>query len=185
MSKSKIYTRTGDTGMTSLIGNNRVEKSHPRLEAYGTIDELNACLGILRSYPIDEISNANIIRIQKQLFVIGAHLATETSNNDKYHSNNADEEIKFLETEMDKIDDDWPPLKSFVIPGGNIVSAQCNNARTVCRRAERRINALFVDNFVEGWILQYINRLSDYLFVLARYFSKKFEEKEILWLPKL
>jgi cob(I)alamin adenosyltransferase len=181
MTKSKVYTRTGDTGMTSLIGNKRVEKNHPRLEAYGTIDELNACLGVLRSYPIDEISSENIIRIQKQLFVIGSHLATEKSENDKNYENTANEEIAFLELEMDRMDNELPPLKSFIIPGGHIVAAQCNMARTVCRRAERKIIALSVDNFVETWILQYINRLSDYFFILTRFFSKKFEEKEISW----
>ena len=185
MNKSKIYTRTGDSGTTALIGGRRIEKSHPRLEAYGTIDELNACLGVLRSYPVDEKSKDNIIRIQKLLFVIGSSLATELTDKENIGQKNVDDEIKFLETEIDKMNNILPQMKNFIIPGGNIISAQCNLTRTVCRRAERKINSLRTEIFIENWILQYINRLSDFLFVLTRFFSKNFEEKENYWVQNL
>ena len=183
--KSKIYTRTGDLGTTSLIGGKRIEKNHQRLEAYGTIDELNACLGILRSYPVDETSNNSIIRIQQQLFRIGASLATELTENKNIAQKDIDDEIKFLETEIDRMDNILPDMKNFIIPGGHIISAQCNLTRTVCRRAERKINSLRTEIFIENWILQYINRLSDFLFVLTRFFSKNFEEKENYWVQNL
>jgi cob(I)alamin adenosyltransferase len=171
----KIYTRTGDIGSTALIGGKRVKKSHQRIEAYGTIDELNACFGVLRSYIVDETSHQNIIRIQKQLFVIGAHLATELTGNEIFAQEEFEDEIKFLETEIYTMEINLTPMKHFVLPGGHIVSGQCNLVRTICRRAERRINALAHVCFIENWILRYINRLSDYLFVLSRFFSKKFE----------
>ena len=178
--KSKIYTKTGDTGLTSLIGGKRVKKCDLKVEAYGTIDELIAILGVLRSYPTDEISQESIIRIQKELFTIGSCLA---SINPIYNELN-DSEIYFLESEIDRITDKLPPIKNFVIPGGNIISAQCNLARTICRRAERKMCEISSKNPIEKEILMYINRLSDYLFVLARHFSKYFEENEILFVPE-
>ena len=178
--KSKIYTKTGDTGETSLIGGKRVLKCNPRVEAYGTVDELIAVLGVLRSYPIDENSQENILRIQKQLFVVGSCLATLNPDHNKLNK----EEINFLESEIDSITDNLQPIKDFIIPGGHFISAQCNFARTICRRVERKICEISSKIPVEKEILVYINRLSDYLFVLARFFSKKFEENENLFVSK-
>jgi len=170
MSKSKIYTRSGDAGTTSLIGGMRVKKNSPRIEAYGTIDELIASLGVLRSLSIDDLSKESILRIQKQLFKIGASLANPLINN----AQGDDKEIEFLESEIDRIEIYLPPLKNFIIPGGHPVSAQCNMARTVCRRAERKIIEIPIEDSTFQWNIKYINRLSDYLFILSRHFSNYF-----------
>ena len=169
MSSGKIYTKTGDSGTTGIIGGKRVEKHNPRLEAYGTIDELCASLGVLLSYPIDDTSKESIIRIQKHLFVISSCLATESSETTENHYKHNEKETEFLESEIDRMEKSLPHLKSFIVPGGHLASAQCNLARTVCRRAERRICAFFSDSYLENNIISYINRLSDYLFVLARF----------------
>ncbi|MDR2927639.1 MAG: cob(I)yrinic acid a,c-diamide adenosyltransferase [Cytophagaceae bacterium] len=183
----KIYTKTGDKGKTGLIGGTRVDKSHPRLEAYGEVDELNAHLGLLRSYPIDDKSIEALIHIQQQLFVVGSYLATDVlfSELKTRLKTDARKEIEFLENEIDCMEEQIPPMKYFVLPGGHPAPSQCHIARTVCRRAERRINAMTVNDFVDEWILIYINRLSDYLFMLSRYLSKYFDEKEISWKPDL
>ena len=180
---SKIYTRTGDVGKTSLIGGKRVQKEDPRLEAYGTIDELSASLGILRSFPIDALSIENIIRIQKHLFIISAELAIDSpispDNNPLIH----EKETLFLESEIDRMEENFTKLKYFIIPGGHPVSAQCNMSRTICRRAERRICSIINDFSISKNIIVYINRLSDYLFILGRFFANSFKEQEIFWKP--
>ena len=171
MSRGKIYTRKGDKGTTGLIGGKRVEKDNPRIEAYGTLDELCASLGILRSSPLDDISKQNIFRIQKFLFIIGASLASETSENTQSNLQNYETETGFLETEIDRMEKLLPKLNNFLIPGDNPIEAQCNMARTICRRAERRICAVVSENSIEKPIIAYINRLSDFLFVLGRFLS--------------
>ena len=179
---AKVYTKTGDRGTTGLIGGTRVEKHHLRLEAYGTVDELSSHIGLLRSYPIDERSVEVLIRIQKQLFVLSSYLATDTTVS-SLKSRLDDKEVEFLEAEIDRMEEKLPPMKYFILPGGHHASAQCNVTRTVCRRAERRINAVVLQSVEDEKVLRYINRLSDYLFVLSRHLSDFFNEKEIIWMP--
>ena len=186
MKKSQVYTKTGDKGLTSLIGGTRVEKHHFRLEAYGTVDELNAHLGVIRSYEIDKTSAAILVGIQNQLFTIGSYLATDESVSDLRTRLKTDEqEIEFLETEMDRLESALPALTNFVLPGGHPALAHCHVARTVCRRAERRVNAMAQEVIVDEWVIRYLNRLSDYLFVLARHLSNYFKVDEIPWVSGL
>ncbi len=186
MKKSQIYTKTGDQGSTGLIGGTRVPKYHYRLEAYGTVDELNAQIGMIRAWPADVHTNSLLTRIQEQLFMIGAYLATDDagSNLRKKMPQN-DVEIEILETEMDEMESKLPPLKNFILPGGHPAVAQCHVVRTVCRRAERRVNQMATETEVAPWVMKYLNRLSDYFFVLSRRLSKYFEINEIPWKPEL
>ncbi|MCW3805557.1 cob(I)yrinic acid a,c-diamide adenosyltransferase [Plebeiibacterium marinum] len=186
MAKSIVYTKTGDRGRTSLIGGTRIPKNDVRLEAYGTVDELNTCIGMIRSYEIDSGSKDRLIDIQKKLFEIGAYLATDSNVADLREKMNYDEsEIQQLEEEMDRMEAALPPLKYFVLPGGDPCISYCHISRTVCRRAERRILTMAEYSEVHPWVIKYINRLSDYLFVLSRYLSKHFEVNEIPWIPEL
>ena len=186
MAKSQVYTKTGDKGKTSLIGGTRVEKHHYRLEAYGTVDELNAHIGMIRSWPNESFINENIIRIQNQLFKIGAYLATDDTMSDLRSRLNCDEsEIEVLEKEMDKMEESLPPLKNFILPGGHPAPTYAHIARTICRRAERRVNEMAKKTEVATWVIRYLNRLSDYFFVLARYLSNFHKNNEIPWKPKL
>jgi len=186
MTKSQIYTKTGDKGSTSLIGGTRVQKHHYRLEAYGTIDELNAQIGMVRSWTADKNTNAMLIRIQEQLFMIGSYLATDATISDLRTKIPDDEaEIETLEHEMDKMENSLPVLNNFILPGGHPASAQCHIVRTICRRAERRVNQMAAETEVASWVIRYLNRLSDYFFVLSRYLSKYFEIDEIRWKPGL
>ncbi|MDR2473661.1 MAG: cob(I)yrinic acid a,c-diamide adenosyltransferase [Tannerella sp.] len=181
MKKSNVYTRTGDAGMTSLVGGARVPKTHPRLEAYGTIDELNSFIGLLVAEMTDaptlrRTSETNILQslsvIQSKLFDIGAYLATDPEQTSFTPAAAVtDEDIKYLEEAIDLIDDKLPKMKSFVIPGGCKTAALIHVCRTVCRRAERAMFAIETPNSLNGSSLPitYINRLSDYLFVMARY----------------
>lgn len=167
----KVYTKTGDKGETSLVGGQRVPKTHERIESYGSIDELNSWLGLIAAQNIAEKHKTLLHNIQKILFIIGSHLACPDQKiADTLPKLNASE-IALLEQNIDEMDAMLPKLKNFIIPGGNTLSAYCHIARTVCRRAERnilRINDFNPDDFV----LIYINRLSDYLFVLARFCSE-------------
>ncbi len=164
MKKAVIYTRTGDKGSTSLIGGNRVAKDHPRVEAYGTLDELNAQLGILLIAMNGIEQCATIEQIEKNIIIISATLANENSTTLPIDNKAIDE----LEQEIDKIDAMLPPIHSFLLPGKNFASAQANLCRTVCRRAERRIVTLTKICDIAPEILKYINRISDYLFTLSR-----------------
>jgi cob(I)alamin adenosyltransferase len=186
MAKSKIYTKTGDKGKTSLIGGTRVPKHHYRLEAYGTVDELNAHIGMIRFWSTDEHTNSILTAIQEKLFMIGAYLATDDTISDlRDKLDGREQEIASLEEEMDKMESSLPPLKNFILPGGHPAAAQCHIVRTVCRRAERRINQMAAETEVAPWIIRYINRLSDYFFVLSRFLSKYFNNDEIPWKLKL
>ncbi|SFE13256.1 cob(I)yrinic acid a,c-diamide adenosyltransferase [Thermophagus xiamenensis] len=186
MKKSRIYTKTGDRGKTVLIGGTMVPKHHYRLEAYGTIDELNAQIGLIRAFSNDESTNSNLERIQQELFDIGAYLATDDTVSDlRSKIKQGEAEINFLENEIDSIDQSLPPLTSFILPGGHPAVAQCHVARTVCRRAERRVVQMAEESDVAPWIIQYLNRLSDYFFVLSRYLAKCHDNEEIRWHPKL
>ena len=168
----KIYTKTGDDGTTGLVGGNRVKKYNLRLEAYGTIDELNAVIGVLQSFDIPESDRKLLIHIQNKLFNIGSRLASDEKG-DVITAGLAitEEHIRFLENAMDDIEKIVPPLTDFILPGGEITVAQCHVARTVCRRAERRIVEFSETKPVQPEIIKYINRLSDYFFMLSRKLS--------------
>lgn len=187
----KIYTKTGDTGTTALFGGTRVPKHHLRIESYGTLDELNAHLGLLRDQPIEEELKANLIEIQKKLFIIGAILATDPQ---KAKLKNGKErldikkiknsDVEFLEKEIDRMETKLPEMTHFVLPGGHPIVSYCHIARCVCRRAERYSTALYEQEPFESFALKYLNRLSDYLFVLARKLNNDLQAEEIKWIPE-
>ena len=174
----KIYTKKGDSGTTSIIGKNNVDKHHMRIEAYGTIDELNSYLGLLSSYNhVDFITQKKQLSlIQNILFKIGSSLA---SQNMKYKLSNSD--IEKLERYIDKIEIYLPALTSFILPSGTTWSSYAHIARCVCRRSERRITLLNINEEIDQNIIKFINRLSDYLFVLARYINKINDVDEVKW----
>lgn len=186
----KIYTKTGDKGTTGLYGGTRVSKGHLRIESYGTIDELNSYLGLIRDQKLDSHTFESIIKIQKEMFVIGAVLATpldkEVLKNGKKRlaeTQVTEEMISFLEKEIDLIDKELPPMTHFVLPGGHTLVSYCHIARSICRRAERLIVVLMEEEAIELNVLKYINRLSDYLFVLARKLTFDNKAEEIKWIP--
>ena len=166
----KIYTRTGDRGQTSLVGGKRVSKTHPRLEAYGTVDELSSHLGLLSSQLTDHHHRQTILTIQQTLFSLSAILATEPESKWQPEPLSPSHTEK-LEAEIDHLQQQLPALHSFIIPGGSQAACQAHVCRTVCRRAERCILALTEEIEVSADVLRYVNRLSDYLFVLARHLN--------------
>ena len=181
----KIYTKTGDRGETSLIGGKRVPKHHIRIEAYGTVDELISHIGLLRDQDIQEYAKESLVQIQNHLMVASAILASDCYDCGYKLPDLKDDWIKFLEMEIDSIDKTLEQLSSFIIPGGHQVVSICHIARTVCRRAERTVNHLSEVEKVPVEVLIYLNRLSDYLFVLARKLSVDFQVVERRWLPDL
>ena len=187
----KIYTKTGDKGTTALFGGTRVPKHHLRIEAYGTVDELNSYIGLIRDQNIDETYINSLIRIQNELFTLGAMLATppekEVLKNGKERLNIPKvnlSSIEHLENEIDQMNAELPPMTNFILPGGNQTVSFCHVARCVCRRAERLATSLHESESINQDILMYLNRLSDYLFVLARKLTKDLSAKEIPWVPK-
>lgn len=181
MKITKVYTRTGDQGETSLVGGVRIKKSHIRLEAYGTVDELSAHLGMLASM-IENDEHDFIIRIQNNLFSVCTHLATDQSQTPLYPSAHlAEGEIASLEERIDNLMKQLPERQGFVLPGGVPAACQAHICRTVCRRAERRIAALAEEAQIAPEMQQYINRLSDYLFVLAKIINFNQGKSEIVW----
>ena len=182
----KIYTRTGDDGTTGLIGGSRVKKYDLRLEAYGTVDELNSFLGVVRSLQTDEHADLVLEKIQNKLFVIGANLASDnTITLIKKQMPVGETDILLLEQEMDAMNEVLPELKNFILPGGSQATSFCHVARTVCRRAERLIVELSEKAEVDPNLIKFINRLSDYLFVLSRKVSIDQKSAEILWSPEI
>lgn len=182
----KIYTRTGDNGTTGLVGGTRVKKYDIRLEAYGTIDELNSYIGLIRTLQSDEQADRILEKVQNKLFVIGANLATEESIGEiKRQLPVNKQDIVILEEAMDQMTAELPELRNFILPGGCQASSFCHVARTVCRRAERRIVELAEKTEVDQNLITFVNRLSDYLFVLSRKVSKDQKAAEILWSPEL
>lgn len=177
----KIYTKTGDTGETSLFAGGRVDKDHLRLHAYGTIDELNSILGMARAQRLDSALDEKIRRVQTELFQIGADLATPLETEAKWIVRVDEAGIGNLEQEIDDLDATLPPLKNFIIPGGTQAAATLHVARTVCRRAERWIVALKKETEINPLVLQYINRLSDWLFVMARAANARDGVGDVLW----
>ena len=187
----KIYTKTGDKGTTALFGGTRVPKHHIRIDSYGTVDELNSYIGLIRDQKIDTLTKNVLITIQNKLFTVGAILATdpekavlksgkERLNIPKISS----EDIELLEKEMDRMEEVLPPMTHFVLPGGHETVSFCHIARCVCRRAERLATALYEISPFEENTLSYLNRLSDYLFVLARKLSFDLKAEEIKWIPE-
>ncbi|MCB0523950.1 MAG: cob(I)yrinic acid a,c-diamide adenosyltransferase [Lewinellaceae bacterium] len=177
----RIYTRTGDKGETALFGGRRVPKSHLRVDAYGTIDELNAFTGAFRDSVLDADLKEKLGVVQHRLFSIGAHLATDPAKN----NSDADifkEDVEWLEADMDSMEKVLPPLRHFILPGGHDTVSKCHICRTVCRRAERLTVAIDqAGEPVEELVLQYLNRLSDWFFVLSRKLAKDLHAEEVIW----
>ena len=187
----KIYTKTGDKGTTSLFGGTRVPKHHIRIDSYGTVDELNSWLGLIRDQESSDETNEILITIQDRLFTVGAILATDPekailkSGKERLNIPKVSEEdITLLEQEIDKMNESLPPMTHFILPGGHQAVSFCHIARCVCRRAERISTELYENEPFDPRVLKYLNRLSDYLFVLARKLSFDLKAKEVKWIPK-
>ena len=187
---TRIYTRTGDKGTTALVGGKRVPKESGRLEAYGTVDELNAVVGIVRTYLIEHEARLGddyvwysemLRRIQNELFDVGSELATPPDAEYEGMHKMSAAEVTLLEREMDRMEKDLEPLKSFTLPGGGVLNAFLHQARTVCRRAERVLWAVKREEDIGDQLIIYINRLSDHLFVQSRWIAKRLGEAEFLW----
>ena len=183
----KIYTKTGDGGKTSLIGGTKVPKSHLRIEAYGTVDELNSYIGLCKDLLTDESGQTILVEIQDRLFTIGSSLACDPIKEPKMRIPDLlEKDVELLENEMDKMNEALPEMKSFILPGGHVTISHLHIARCVCRRAERCCVRLELENLeVESIIIKYLNRLSDYLFVLSRYAGYQLKIDEIPWRPRV
>ncbi|QXP74118.1 cob(I)yrinic acid a,c-diamide adenosyltransferase [Tenacibaculum sp. HL-MS23] len=187
----KIYTKTGDKGTTALFGGTRVPKHHLRIESYGTVDELNSYIGLIRDKNTDDLLRNSLSKIQSELFTLGAMLATppekETLKNGKERLNIhkiTAASIQFLEDQMDFMNKSLPQMTHFILPGGHETVSFCHIARCVCRRAERLSVALNEEEEINSAVLMYLNRLSDYLFVLARKLSQDLNAEEVKWIPE-
>jgi len=187
----KIYTKTGDTGTTALFGGTRVPKHHIRIESYGTVDELNSWLGLIRDQDIHEDSKAQLISIQENLFTVGAILATDPETallkNGKERLNIpkiTQVHHYFLEHAIDSMEESLAPMTHFILPGGHTSVSYCHIARTVCRRAERMATQLHEVYPTDIQVISYLNRLSDYLFVLSRKIAEESKAREVKWIPE-
>jgi cob(I)alamin adenosyltransferase len=183
----KIYTKTGDKGTTSLIGGTKVPKSHLRIEAYGTVDELNSYIGLCRDLLEDKIGRHILREVQDRLFTIGSTLACDPVKEPKMRIPDLKEDdVLLLEKEIDKMNEQVSPMKNFILPGGHPTVSHIHIGRCICRRAERCCVRLELDKEeVEQIVIKYLNRLSDYLFVLARFISWQLKAEEIAWKPRL
>jgi len=183
----KIYTKTGDSGKTSLLGGTKVFKNNPRIEAYGTVDELNSYIGLLSDFSNDDNAKNILKEIQDRLFTIGAELACDPEKNSRITLPDLHEsDVELLEKEIDKMQDQLPVMQNFILPGGNPAVSFAHVARCVCRRAERcTVNLQENSGAVDQLIIKYLNRLSDYLFVLARYLGMKNNAPEIIWKARM
>jgi len=187
----KVYTKTGDTGTTALFGGTRVSKNHIRIESYGTVDELNSHIGLIRDQEINFIYKQVLIEVQDRLFTVGAILATppekEIMKSGEKRLQNLgilESDIEFLEKEIDKMEESLPPMTHFILPGGHTTVSYCHIARCVCRRAERLSVHLNDIEPTDELVIKYLNRLSDYLFVLARKLSHDLKGDEVQWIPR-
>jgi len=187
----KVYTKTGDKGTTALFGGTRVPKHHIRIESYGTVDELNSHIGLIRDQEINKQYKNVLAEIQDRLFTVGAILATppekETLKNGEKRLQNLgiqESDIEFLEKEIDTMEVSLPPMTHFVLPGGHTTVSYCHIARCVCRRAERLATHLNEIEATDAYVIKYLNRLSDYLFVLARKLSSDLNAEEVQWIPR-
>jgi cob(I)alamin adenosyltransferase len=187
----KVYTKTGDNGTTALFGGTRVPKDHARIDSYGTVDELNSYIGLIRDQEINQRYKDILIEIQDRLFTVGAILATppekEVLKNGEKRLQNLgiiESDIELLENEIDSMEDSLPQMTHFVLPGGHTTVSYCHVARCVCRRAERLAVHLSHNEPVADIAIKYLNRLSDYLFVLARKLSSDLNANEVKWIPR-
>lgn len=181
----KIYTKTGDKGQTSLLGGKRLPKNHLRIDTYGTVDELNSFLGLVRDSANMEDVSREIIQIQDKLFTIGSILAADGDEEKFKVPSISENDIEFLEKSIDKMNESLEPMRNFILPGGNLSASYTHVARTVCRRAERKMVELMSVESAPEIIVKYLNRLSDYLFVLARFITNKQGSVETPWNPKM
>ena len=185
MNRFKLYTKTGDDGTTGLLSGKRVSKHHVRIKAYGTVDELNAWVGMIRNFEIDNNTENTLIKIQSELMIVAAQLADDNISKTSKLVNTlkpiSQGNVEYLERQIDLINNELPELKNFVIPSGHFIVSYSHLARCACRRAERLITELNQIESVPEIIIAYINRLSDFLFILARKLSKDYEVKEIIW----
>lgn len=181
----KIYTKTGDKGETSLIGGTRVAKSHIRIEAYGTIDELNSYIGLLKDQEVNKNKQEFLKEIQDRLFTIGSSLASDPKKSKMKIPDLRMEDIELLEQEMDKMNKALPEMRFFILPGGHQSISFGHLARTVCRRAERNVIGLSEIDFVADLVVKYLNRLSDYLFTLCRKMHQELKVEEIAWKARM
>lgn len=187
----KVYTKTGDKGTTSLFGGTRVPKHHLRIESYGTVDELNSYIGLIRDQDINPFYKTILMEIQDRLFTVGAIMATppekEVLKNGQQRLNInriSEKDVNLLEDQIDAMDAELPPMTHFVLPGGHSTVSYCHITRCVCRRAERLATHLNEEEPIDETVLTYLNRLSDYLFVLARKLSHDLNAEEIKWIPR-
>ncbi|MFD2909494.1 cob(I)yrinic acid a,c-diamide adenosyltransferase [Flavobacterium ardleyense] len=187
----KVYTKTGDTGTTALFGGTRVSKHNIRIESYGTVDELNSHIGLVRDQDINQVYKQVLVEVQDRLFTVGAILATppekETLKNGQPRLQNLgiiESDIEFLENQIDIMEESLPPMTHFVLPGGHQTVSYCHIARCVCRRAERLAVHLNDIEPTDEFVIKYLNRLSDYLFVLARKLSHDLKADEVQWIPR-
>lgn len=181
----KIYTKTGDTGQTALFGGKRLPKDDLRIEAYGTVDELNSHVGLLRDSGLSSTAQSTLLEIQDRLFTIGSLLASDPEKDNLQVPQISDEDVQRLESEMDEMNEDLPEMRSFLLPGGHPAVSQCHIVRCVCRRAERRAVSLAAVSPVKPIIIQYLNRLSDYFFVLSRSIAVQKNAVESPWKPRM
>ena len=183
----KIYTKTGDKGKTSLIGGTKVPKNHIRIESYGTVDELNSFIGLLNDQLSDAPSKLVLKEIQDRLFTIGSSLACDPEKEPSLKIPDLlEEDIVFLEKEIDMMNEVLPTMKSFILPGGHVAVSTAHVVRCICRRAERIcVNMKENEMFIDPLVIKYLNRLSDYLFILARYIGHQLEVEEIPWKPRV
>lgn len=186
----KVYTKTGDKGTTALFGGTRVPKNHIRIDSYGTVDELNSYIGLIRDQQISPLYFEVLVQVQDKLFTVGAILATAPEK--AILKNGQDrlnipkittQDVEYLEQQIDQMEEQLPPMTHFVLPGGHTTVSYCHIARCVCRRAERLAVELDAIEPVDPFVLTYLNRLSDYLFVLARKLTFDLEAKEVKWIP--
>jgi cob(I)alamin adenosyltransferase len=177
----KIYTKKGDKGETSLIGGSRVAKSDLRIEAYGTLDELNSFIGLIRDFSVDQVQKDIIGSIQSDVFIAESIYAADSETSLTTLPKLTEKNIELLESEIDRMNEHLPELKNFILPGGHPVVSFCHIARTVCRRAERILVKLQINDPDHELVVKYINRLSDYLFVLARFVGHELGVSEQIW----
>lgn len=181
----KIYTKTGDQGTTALFGGKRVSKADLRINTYGTIDELNSWMGLLRDFEVNAPKKEILVSIQDRLFTVGSILATEPGNTKVKIPSLSEHDVETLEKDIDNMELTLEPMRFFVLPGGHQHVSFGHVARTVCRRAERLVIELNTHEAVEPLVIKYLNRLSDFLFVLCRWMSKQLKAEEIPWHPKM
>lgn len=181
----KIYTKTGDKGTTALFGGMRVSKAHDRINAYGTVDELNSHIGLLRDQEVNVNRQKVLIEIQDRLFTLGSILATEPDNQKVKVPQLEDSDVVYLEKEIDNMNEKLPEMRNFVLPGGHQSVSFCHIARCVCRRAERLSIVLSETENVPNIVVIYLNRLSDYLFVLSRMMTQELKAEEVPWKPRM